>query len=130
MSVIRTETTLPHPPARVWRALTDPAELGRWLMPCDFRAELGAHFSFDAGQWGRIACEVTALEPEALLRYTWRNPPLDTVVTWRLEAVGEGTRLTMEHAGFDLADPMQRFAFENMDRGWQGILGRLAGALG
>lgn len=37
-----------HPRERVWRALVDPAELGRWLMPNDFAAEVGRRLTFDA----------------------------------------------------------------------------------
>lgn len=51
---------------------------------------------------------VIAVEPERLLRYTWRNGPLDTVVTWRLVPEGKGTRVLLEHHGFDLSDPAQR----------------------
>lgn len=29
---IEHEEKYPHPPERVWRALTDPAELGAWLI--------------------------------------------------------------------------------------------------
>ncbi|MBX6751380.1 MAG: SRPBCC domain-containing protein [Micromonosporaceae bacterium] len=46
-----------------------------------------------------------AVEPERLLRYTWRNGPLDTVVTWRLVPEGHGTRVLLEHHGFDLTRP-------------------------
>jgi uncharacterized protein YndB with AHSA1/START domain len=95
-TAIVSDTFLAHPPARVWRALTDPAQVSAWLMPTTFRAELGAPFELDTGKWGVIHCEVTALEPQLRLAYTWRNPPLDTTVTWRLEPEGEGTRLHLE----------------------------------
>ena len=127
---IQTDRLLPHPPARVWRALTDPALVSRWLMPTDLRAELGARFTFDAGQWGKVQCEVLALEPERLLQISWRNPPLDTTVTWRLEPEGDGTRLFTEHAGFDLNDQRQRFAYDGMKAGWSGnVTDRLAALL-
>jgi uncharacterized protein YndB with AHSA1/START domain len=45
---IEHEETYPHPPERVWRALTDPAELGSWLMPTDFTAKAGSRFTLDA----------------------------------------------------------------------------------
>ena len=43
---IEHEQTYPHPPERVWRALTEPAELGAWLMPTDFVA-LAGHLEED-----------------------------------------------------------------------------------
>lgn len=61
-----------------------------------------------------------AIEPMSLLRISWQNPPLDTTVTWRLVPEGTGTRLYVEHAGFDLDDPGQRFAFDGMSGGWSG----------
>ena len=42
------EARYPHPPERVWRALTDRAELAAWLMPNDFSLREGARFRFDA----------------------------------------------------------------------------------
>jgi uncharacterized protein YndB with AHSA1/START domain len=32
-TAIEADQYLPHPPARVWRALTDPDRLARWPMP-------------------------------------------------------------------------------------------------
>jgi uncharacterized protein YndB with AHSA1/START domain len=38
---------LPHPPEKVWRALTDPALLAEWLLPvAGFGLEPGAAFKF------------------------------------------------------------------------------------
>ena len=122
MTSIQAEQFLSHPPSRVWRALTDPACMARWLMPNDFQPVLGHRFALDTGAWGRTACEVLALVPDELLRISWVNPPLDTTVTWRLEAVPGGTRLFLEHAGFDLGHPMQAAAFGGMSGGWQGAI--------
>jgi hypothetical protein len=48
---------------------------------------------------------------------------LDSVVTWRLAAEGPGTRLLMEHSGFDLGSPFQQMAFRSMGPGWRsGVL--------
>ncbi len=118
MTSITHDTLLAASPARVWDALTDPDQISRWLMKNDFRPRVGHHFAFDTGGWGSTQCEVTALEPQRVLAYSWQNPPPDTVVTWRLEAEGDGTRLHLEHAGFDLDDARQRVAFDGMRDGW------------
>jgi uncharacterized protein YndB with AHSA1/START domain len=123
MTAITSDTLLPYAPGKVWAALTDPDKLSRWLMPTDFRAEVGARFTFDTGNWGKTQCEVLELVPEQLLRISWVNPPLDTTVTWRLVPEGTGTRLFLEHAGFDLDNPQHRFAFEGMKNGWGGDRG-------
>jgi uncharacterized protein YndB with AHSA1/START domain len=99
VNTIRLEHVFPHPPARVWRFLTDAELLSRWLMPTDFRPELGAAFTFDAGQWGITRCEVLAIEPERLLRYSWRNPPLDTTITWTAASGPVGGLMSLEAAG-------------------------------
>lgn len=46
MSDITVEAVYPHPPARVWRALTDPDELESWLMENDFQPRVGHRFQF------------------------------------------------------------------------------------
>lgn len=61
---IEHEETYPHPPERLWRAITEPAELGAWLMPTDFTARAGSRFTFDARpEFGIIDGEVLEIEP-------------------------------------------------------------------
>jgi uncharacterized protein YndB with AHSA1/START domain len=99
---------LPHAPAKVWRALTDPALVAQWLMKTDMPAEPGKAFTFQAEPmpfWdGIVHSEILELEPQKRLRYTWKGgpgaSPLDTVVTWTLVPVAGGTRLQLEHSGF------------------------------
>jgi uncharacterized protein YndB with AHSA1/START domain len=118
--LIEVDQFLSHPPERVWRALTDPALLARWLMPNNFKAQPGYRFTLDAGRYGRTDCQVLDIEPERLIRFSWRNDTLDTTVTWRLEPEGNGTRLFITHAGFDPQDTSQRAAFDAMLSGWRG----------
>lgn len=122
LHTIEVDEFLPHPASRVWAALIDPAELSQWFMASDFRPEIGHQFTLDTGSWGTTRCTVTAIEPEGLLRYTWRNGPLDTVVTWKLVPEGTGTRLLLEHHGFNLSDPAQRRAFDGMNGGWRSMV--------
>lgn len=122
--VILMHFDLPHPPEKVWRALTEPGLLARWLMKTDFEPTAGKAFSFrsDPTPWwdGIVNCEVLSVEPMKRIRYTWKSgsPPsgLDTVVTWTLTPTGVGTRLELEHSGFRPADSQ---AFEGASRGWR-----------
>jgi hypothetical protein len=43
--VLRMEEFLPSPAERVWWALTDPDLVARWLMPNDFKLEIGHRFA-------------------------------------------------------------------------------------
>jgi uncharacterized protein YndB with AHSA1/START domain len=114
---------LPHSPARVWRALTDPDRLARWLMPNDFAPVVGHRFTFRTdprpGFDGIVHCEVLAMEAERLLRWAWRGATLDTTVTWRLHPEGRGTRLFLNHDGFDPDDPLHQRALTIMGGGWR-----------
>ncbi|TDC85894.1 SRPBCC domain-containing protein [Actinomadura sp. 7K507] len=124
-AAIEVDEFLPHPPRKVWRALTEPELLARWLMPNDFKAVTGHRFTFatkpipNAGFDGTIACQVLDIDEERLLRISWGGGGLDTTVTWRLVPEGHGTRLFIEHAGFDLDDPANEFAFRGMGSGWR-----------
>ncbi|MCE9572462.1 MAG: SRPBCC domain-containing protein [Deltaproteobacteria bacterium] len=119
-----------HPPAAVWRALTDPALHARWWAAGDIQPIVGHRFELDMGKWGKQPCEVIAVEPERLLCYRFATGQLDTTITWRLAPEGAGTRLTLEHAGFDLSSPMGRSALEGMKPGWPKLLVRLGDVLG
>ncbi|MBE1492043.1 SRPBCC family protein [Plantactinospora soyae] len=125
VGVIRAGQFLPQPPVRVWHALTDAELLARWFMPNDFKPVLGHRFTFQAKPRpeqnfdGVVHCEVLELTPERLLRFAWRGGHLDTTVTWTLTPEGRGTRLVVEHAGFDPDDPDQRLAFKIMGGGWR-----------
>jgi uncharacterized protein YndB with AHSA1/START domain len=125
MTAIEVDEFLPHPPARVWRALTDPDRLARWLMDNDFAPVVGHRFTFRtkpvpaSGFDGVIHCEVLEVTSEKLLVYRWRANPLNTTVTWRLVAEGTGTRLFLTHTGFDPDDPVQRRTFAILDGGWR-----------
>ncbi|MFD5467700.1 SRPBCC domain-containing protein [Kitasatospora sp. NPDC127059] len=129
MAAIHCDEFLPHPPARVWEALTDPELHARWWAAGDVKAVVGHRFTLDMGQWGQQPCEVVAVEVERLLRYSFGAGSLDTTVTWRLVPEGHGTRLLLEHSGFDLNIPMGRQAHQGMGRGWPAVLRRIAPAL-
>lgn len=133
---IHVDEFLPHPPAVVWHALTDPDALSVWFMPNDFKPVVGHRFQLqgvpiEATKFsGLIACQVLELQPGEVLSYSWadaNNPAgLDSVVTWTLRAEGTGTRLFLEHRGFDPDDTVQQLARTIMDGGWRShVLRRL-----
>lgn len=55
----------------------------------------------------------------------------DWALAWTLVPEGTGTRLLLEHSGFDLDNPQHRFAFDNMGPGWRdAVLPRLVDVVG
>ncbi|KXZ61966.1 hypothetical protein Mlaev_00009 [Microbacterium laevaniformans] len=139
LTTIRVDQFYPHPPAKVWRALTTPDLMSQWLMPNDFQAVAGHRFTFTAAPVeatnfsGTIACEVLEVRPPERLRITWRDAdgtnPLDSTVTFHLHPEGHGTRLILEHSGFDPDDPGQQMARRMMSGGWRSHVLRRLGDL-
>jgi uncharacterized protein YndB with AHSA1/START domain len=124
------ERELPHPPAKVWRALSQPHLLAEWLMRNDFDPIVGRAFTLrtdPVGGWnGVIDGKVLAVEPERVLAYTWDAGEgalrVTTVVTLTLTATAGGTHLRMEQWGFGSAQVQN---FQGAKYGWQNFLGRL-----
>ncbi|WP_300545208.1 SRPBCC domain-containing protein [Maricaulis sp.] len=126
------EREFPHPPEKLWRALTQPHLIEEWLMKNDFRPETGHRFNLK-GEWGGVLdCEVLVVEPERTLAYTWNFEHTDpafnltSVVTWTLTPTETGTLLRMEQSGFR---PDQKQAFGGARHGWQAFFGNLEDVL-
>ncbi|WP_369779680.1 SRPBCC domain-containing protein [Streptomyces sp. R33] len=132
LTAVHVDQFLPHPPAKVWRALTEPELLARWFMPGDFRLEVGHRYTMQAipmpatGFSGTIAAEVLAFEPGRMLRIGWQDADpdqgidVDWTITWTLHPEGRGTRLLLDHEGFDPDHPLQQRARTLMGNGWRG----------
>ncbi len=130
---ISMEYDLPYPPAKVWRALTEPELLAKWIMVNDMRPLVGHSFTFKAEPtpwWdGIVNCEVLEVDLHKRLRYWWRSgpesSPLDTVVTFTLTPTPSGgTRLALEHSGFL---PANAFAFDGASKGWRHMVSERLG---
>ena len=108
------ERDIPHPPEKIWRALTQPHLIEEWLMKSDFKPVVGHRFDFRA-DWGSVDCQVRVVEPNKTLSYTWAAMGLESVVTWTLTPKGTGTSLRMEQLGFR---PDQKQAYQGAKHGW------------
>ncbi|WP_089174164.1 SRPBCC domain-containing protein [Bosea sp. AS-1] len=122
------EREMPHPPEKIWRALTQPHLIAEWLMKNDFSPIVGHRFNL-SGDWGGVLdCEVLAVEPNRSLSYTWNFAhddaayALQSVVTFTLTPSSKGTLLRMEQAGFR---PEQKQAFGGAKAGWQQFFAKL-----
>ncbi|MBP1773960.1 MAG: hypothetical protein H6P99_3123 [Holophagaceae bacterium] len=122
------------PQTRVWQALTDAGEFGTW-----FRVKLEGPFLPGRHTKGRITYPgyehltmdvvVETMAPESLFSFRWHpyavDPGVDyrseptTLVEFRLEAVDEGTRLSVTESGFDQLPAHRRDeAYRMNDGGW------------
>lgn len=72
---------------------------------------------------------VTAYEPSSIVAFTWRAPSwnLDTQVEIRFSAEREGTRVDLEHSGWETGAGVAEFR-KNYDSGWETILGHYEAA--
>jgi uncharacterized protein YndB with AHSA1/START domain len=124
------ESTYPHPPVEVWKALTTREAIRAWLMDNTFQeARVGHRFRFTdkpkkvVGWDGVTECEVVEVVPERrlVLRFgdgTGGFP--ETRVAWDLEPAAGGTRVRFRHEGFTgFKGWMMR---QGMDRGWGRIV--------
>ena len=115
------ERDLPYPPEKIWRALTEPQLIEQWLMRNDFKPLVDRRFKFTA-DWGAVDCQVTAVERNKTLAYTWAAFGLESVVTWTLTPTSTGTHLRVEQSGFR---PDQQQAYVGAQGGWQRFLAAL-----
>lgn len=124
---VRLERRLAHPPDRVWRAVSDPAQLSEWF-PARVHLELrvGAPVQFTFGDdspddvaGSQSGGEVTDVDPPHLLAFTWEGEHI------RLELApdGDGTVLVLVHT-FDDRGGAAMFA-----AGWDTCLAALPAVL-
>ena len=132
---------LKAPRSRVWRALTDHEEFGRW-----FRVNLESPFREGATVRGQVTYPgyehvtmevvVERIEPERLFSYRWHPGAVDpatdfasepmTLVEFRLDDAPGGTRVTVVESGFDALPPGRRDeAFRMNEPGWAEQMGNI-----
>jgi uncharacterized protein YndB with AHSA1/START domain len=127
------EREMPHPPEKIWRALTQGPLIEEWLMKNDFQPVVGHHFSFRStpvpGWNGVIDSEVLVIEPNSRLSYSWGTMGTTTLVTWTLTPTKSGTHVRMEQSGFRSEEDA---AYKGAKYGWTKFIGnmeRIAGGL-
>jgi uncharacterized protein YndB with AHSA1/START domain len=125
------EREMPHPPEKIWRALTEASLINQWLMSNDFQPVVGHKFTFRATpvqKWdGVIDSQVVAVEPYSRLTYTWASMGLETLVTWTLTPANGGTHVRMEQTGFRSEEDA---AYKGATWGWTKFIGNLESVAG
>jgi uncharacterized protein YndB with AHSA1/START domain len=120
------EREMPHPPEKIWRALTQSPLIADWLMQNDFQPIVGHRFNFRAApmaHWNGVTdCEVLIVEPGERLSYRWNASGeeaatgIRTIVTWTLTPTESGTHVRMEQSGFR---PEHEGNYQGAHYGWQ-----------
>ncbi len=136
---IVSEIHIAAPPQRVFKALTDSAELRQWFTDpsCpihrwEMDARLGGKYRYDTEMGAhevnsvrKFEChgEIVEFDPPRLLAYTWianwhDNKQRATVVRWELSAESGGTHVKVTHSG--LAN--EAVARKDYSSGWTGVM--------
>ena len=129
---------LPHPPAKVWAALTTAEGLAAWFgnngASIDLRTGGAATLDFDSGFHQDMRVE--RVEQPRVFGFTWRmlglpeDDPRRTYVEFTLEPTPAGTRLTVVETGFaQLPDDAHDNAFKSNTNGWAEKLAELGSYL-
>lgn len=91
---LRFTRKLPHPPEKVWRALTEPEHLAAWF-PTDIEGErrTGAalRFVFRDGEGPPVDGEMITYDPPSVLEFRWGG---DEILRFELQPDGNGSVLT------------------------------------
>jgi uncharacterized protein YndB with AHSA1/START domain len=131
---------------RVWRALTDHEEFGSWFrVKLDGPFETGApsrgHMTYPGYEHVRWQAEVVRMERPHSFAFTWHPYAMDpdrdysdeppTLVEFRLEPAGAGTRLTVTESGFDALPAHRRDeAFRMNEGGWSAQMKNIVAYVG
>ena len=122
-------------PAKVWRALTAPEMLKRWMAPdaafkipvAEIDLRVGGRYRIvmvsPDGEEHDVRGVYREIVPNKKLVHTWAwksTPERESLVTMELRAAGSGTELTLTHEHF--ADEQAR---DKHQHGWTGCLAGL-----
>ena len=119
---------------KVWRAVTQPEHFSKWFGgQVQFeRLAVGEEMIFDVG--GETGPGTIAIvEPPERFAFHWTPEPgypIETLVTFYLETVAEGTRITVTEAGFEgLPEDVRQPRFDLNNKGWDMQMNNIAAYL-
>ncbi|NNC95284.1 MAG: SRPBCC domain-containing protein [Chitinophagales bacterium] len=116
----------PYTKERIWKALTDPAEMRQWFfenMP-DFQARVGFKTEFDVGSTNRSfhhIWEVLEVIENEKISYSWTYRDISgySEVTFNLHDANGNTKLEVTCTGLDsFPSDIPEFTKESCTAGW------------
>jgi len=142
-------TLLNAPLERVWAAISDSAQFGTWfgaefdgpfvegrsttgrIVPTSVDAEVAA--AQEPHRGAPLALQVVAVEPMTRFVFQWKGSlesDVATTVTFRLDPVGAGVRLSITESGFEgLPEQLRAATRDGNAAGWEAQLGLVASYL-
>lgn len=121
-------------PARVWRALSDATEFGKWFgvtfdRPFAVGGTVTGQLTMKGLEHVALEFKIERMEPERLFAYRWHPAAIDTkhdysaepmtLVEFRLEETATGTTIHITESGFDALPSSRRAdAFRMNEGGW------------
>lgn len=124
------EKVFNHPIDKVWKAITEGPEISKWFIAADFKPEVGYKYTFTATEeHGSTKIKGSVIEANPYtLKYSWSvgDSPVETLVVWNLERVGDQTKLRLEHSGISKFDGETAVEmFNHFSQGWDACFGAL-----
>jgi len=120
------------PRKRVWRAITKPANLSKWLAPLSVQFDnlaVGEVVTFTY-EGGSNKGSIAIVEPIERFAFRWKAHPqyeIQTLVSFSLKELDEGTQITITETGFEALPTEARQARIDLNtRGWQQVLKSIA----
>lgn len=126
-------------PQTVWAFLTEKDKISQWFMPANVDMTVGQDYhltsSRDDGSeecacWGKVL----SMDPYTKLVQTFAVKPFregaSSTLTWILEELDGGTKLTLHHEG--VVEAMEGSSlpiFMSLDKGWDGFFVNMRGIL-
>ena len=113
---LRFTRPLPHPPEKVWRAITEPEHLAAWF-PDSIEGTLavGETLTFGSEAVGTFTGQVLTVDPPKALEFTWGTD----LIRFELEPTDDGCVLTL----LDTIDELGKAARDGA--GWHVCLDKL-----
>ena len=115
---IELEHLYSHPIEDVWEAISNEEAISKWFIQADFQPQIGYYYTFTHEKTVVNGTVLDAKPPE-LLVYTWIVSDVETTVSWMLEKMESGTRLTLRHTGIEKYGDSAIQMFNSFNGGWQ-----------
>jgi uncharacterized protein YndB with AHSA1/START domain len=133
---IEREILIDAPVDVVWRVVTQPEEMDRWLSEkADVESRPGARGTIRMSARTTYNIVIEAVEPHRRFAFRWAHPDAtrpdvsnSMLVEFTFHPEAGGTRLRVVESGFDRIDwddEAKRTYFEGHNNGWPGLLTKL-----